>query len=232
LAVRGQHRDITAGFLGLEGAHALEGDLANVDAFFQAGIRMMAPTHFFDTDIGGSAHGEQKGGLTPLGGKMIERMEQLGMLLDLAHASPATIHDATAMATKPVVISHTGVKGTCDNSRNLDDTAIREIAGTRGVVGIGYWETAVCGKDAAAIARAIRYVANLVGIDNVGLGSDFDGAIAAPFDTTGLSLLVDALLREGFKDGDIAKIMGGNTLRVLSEVLPARDAKHVATDAP
>ena len=131
-----------------------------------------------------------------------------------------------------VLISHTGVKGTCDNARNLDDTAIREIAGTRGVVGIGYWETAVCGKDAAAIARAIRYVANLVGIDNVGLGSDFDGAIAAPFDTTGLGLLVDALLREGFKDGDIAKIMGGNTLRVLSQVLPARDATHVATDAP
>jgi len=152
---------------------------------------------------------------------MVERMEQLGMLVDLAHASPTTIDDATAMATKPLVISHTGVKGTCDNTRNLDDARIREVAGTRGVVGIGYWETAVCGTDAAAIARAAHYVTNLVGIDSVALGSDFDGAIAAPFDVTGLPLIVDALIAEGYGEGDIAKIMGGNAVRVLSEVLPS-----------
>jgi microsomal dipeptidase-like Zn-dependent dipeptidase len=212
---------MTAGFLGIEGAQALEGNLDNIGILFDAGVRMMAPTHFFDTELSGSAHGEEKGGLTPMGQEMIKRMEKIGMLVDLAHASPVTIDQATAMATKPLVISHTGVKGTCDNTRNLDDQRIREVAGTRGVVGIGYWETAVCGTDAAAIARAIHYVTNLVGIDSVGLGSDFDGAIAAPFDTTGLPLLVDALLAEGYGEGDIAKIMGGNAARVLAEVLPS-----------
>lgn len=212
---------VTAGLLGLEGAHALESDLGNIDVLFRAGVRMMAPTHFTDTDLAGSAHGEEKGGLTPLGQEMVKRVEQLGILLDLAHASPATIDQATMMATKPVVVSHTGVKGTCDNTRNLDDTRIREVAGTGGVIGIGYWETAVCGTDATAIARAIRYTADLVGIDAVGLGSDFDGAVATPFDTTGYPVLVDALLQSGFGDGDVAKIMGENFARVLSAVLPS-----------
>ena len=218
---RTRNPTVTAGFLGLEGAHALESDVGNVDVLFRAGVRMIAPTHFTDTDFGGSAHGEEKGGLTPLGQEMVKRMESLGVLLDLAHASGPTIDQATMMATKPVVISHTGVKGTCDNVRNLDDTRIREIAGTGGVVGIGFWETAVCGTDAAAIARAIRYVADLVGIDAVGLGSDFDGAVATPFDTTGYAVLIDALLAQGYGEGDIAKIMGENVARVLAAVLPS-----------
>jgi microsomal dipeptidase-like Zn-dependent dipeptidase len=224
-AARATNPAITAGFLGIEGAHALESDLANVDVLFDAGVRMIAPTHFFDTDFSGSAHGEEQGGLTPLGEAMIQRMEKLGMLVDLAHASPTTIDQATAMATKPMVVSHTGVKGTCNNNRNLDDSRIREIVGTGGVIGIGVWETAVCGTDAAAIARAIRHVVNLVGIDAVALGSDFDGAVAAPFDTTGWGLLVDALLADGFVEGDIEKIMGGNVVRVLGKVLPSDAAQ-------
>jgi microsomal dipeptidase-like Zn-dependent dipeptidase len=223
---RAQNPAMTAGFLGIEGAHALEGNLENIDVLFDAGVRMMAPTHFFDTEVSGSAHGEQKGGLTPMGREMIGRMEKLGMLVDLAHASDATIDDATAMATRPLVVSHTGVKGTCDNTRNLDDSRIREVAGTRGVIGIGYWETAVCGTDAAAIARAVRYVVNLVGVDTIALGSDFDGAIAAPFDVTGMPLLVDALIAEGFNEGDITRFMGGNAVRVLSEVLPSGEPQR------
>ena len=131
-----------------------------------------------------------------------------------------------ALAAEPVVVSHTGVKGTCDNIRNLSDIQIREVAGTGGVIGIGYWDTAVCGSDAAAIARAIRYTIDLVGIDAVALGSDFDGAIAAPFDTTGYAVLVDALLQAGFREGDIAKIMGENVARVLAAVLPGETAQR------
>lgn len=211
---------IAAGFLGVEGAHALDGDLKNVDVLFDAGFRMMAPTHFFDTDLAGSAHGVEKGGLTGKGREMIRRMEARRMILDLAHASPRTIADALAMATRPVVISHTGVKGTCDNRRNLNDEELRGIARTGGVIGIGYWDTAVCGTDAAAIARAMRYAVGVAGIDHVGLGSDFDGAINAPFDTTGLPLITEALLAQGFSDEEIAKIMGSNAIRVLLEVLP------------
>jgi microsomal dipeptidase-like Zn-dependent dipeptidase len=217
---RRSETDITAGFLGVEGAHALDGDLSNIDALFDAGIRMMAPTHFFDNDLAGSAHGASKGGLTEKGREMIRRMEEKRMIVDLAHASPQTIDDVLAMVTRPVVVSHTGVKGTCDNQRNLSDEHIKAIARRRGVIGIGYWDTATCGRDAKAIARAISYTVRLVGIDHVGLGSDYDGGISAPFDTTGIVEITDALLEEGFSHSDIEKIMGGNVLRLLLENLP------------
>lgn len=212
--------EITAGFLGIEGAQALDGDVNNIDALFDAGIRMMAPTHFFDNDIGGSAHGVEKGGLTDKGREMIKRMEAKRMIVDVAHASARTIDDVLAIATRPVVVSHTGVKGTCDNNRNLSDEQLKAIAKTGGVVGIGYWDTAVCGNDANAIARAIRYAVNIVGVEHVALGSDYDGAIPAPFDTTGLVQITDALMAEGFNESEIAMIMGRNTLRLLADNLP------------
>jgi microsomal dipeptidase-like Zn-dependent dipeptidase len=212
--------EITAGFLGVEGAHALDGDVNNVDVLFDAGFRMMAPTHFFDTEMGGSAHGAAKGGLTDKGREMIRRMEARRMIVDLAHASPQTIEDVLATATRPVVVSHTGVKGTCDNTRNLSDEQLKAIAGTGGVIGIGYWDTATCGQDARAIARAIRYAADLVGVRHVGLGSDYDGAITAPFDTTGLVQITEALIEQGFSRPDIEMIMGGNVIRLLNEGLP------------
>jgi len=211
---------ITAGFLGIEGAQALDGNLDNIDVLFDAGFRMMSPSHFFDTDIGGSAHGVVKGGLTDKGKEMIKRMEAKRMIVDVAHASAAVIDDVLALATRPVLVSHSGVKGTCDNQRNLSDEQLKGIAGTGGVIGIGYWETAVCGTDAKAIAKAIRYTANLVGVDHVGLGSDFDGAVVTPFDTTGLVQITDALLAEGFNDDEIGRIMGRNVLRVLIQNLP------------
>jgi membrane dipeptidase len=211
---------ITAGLLGLEGAHALEGDLAAADALFDAGFRMMALTHFFDTEWAGSAHGVAKGGLTGKGRALVRRMEERHILLDLAHASPRTIAEALAMATRPVVVSHAGVKGTCDNVRNLSDGELRGVAATGGVVGIGFWDTAVCGRDPAAVARAIRYAVTVAGIDHVGLGSDWDGAVSVPFDAASVVELTDALLAAGFSDDEVAKVMGGNAVRLLSSVLP------------
>jgi microsomal dipeptidase-like Zn-dependent dipeptidase len=97
---------------------------------------------------------------------------------------------------------------------------LKAIAKTGGVIGIGYWQTATCGTDARAIARAIRYTVDLIGVQHVGLGSDYDGAIAAPFDTTGLVLITDALLDEGFTESEVEMIMGRNALRLLKENLP------------
>lgn len=213
-------RAVTAGWLGVEGAHALEGRSENLQLFFDAGIRMMSPSHFFDTEIGGSAHGVEKHGLTEMGKEVIRRMESLGMIVDVAHASPRTLDDILAIATKPVVVSHTGVKGTCDNNRNLTVDQLRRIAATGGVIGIGYWDTAVCGDDAKAIAKAISYACSVVGPDYVGLGSDFDGAVKVPFDASGVALITDALIAEGLSDEDIAKVMGRNIVRVLSMNLP------------
>src|SRR5262249_29155888 len=118
---REREPQLVAGFLGIEGAHALDGDLGSLDVLFEAGIRMISPTHFFDNDIAGSAHGVKKGGLTPKGRELLRRMEERGVLVDLAHASAATIAEALPLLRRPVVVSHTGVRGTCDNSRNLSD---------------------------------------------------------------------------------------------------------------
>ena len=211
---------LVAALLGIEGAHALEGDLGNLDALRDAGFRMIAPTHFFDTEVGGSASGVEKYGLTELGREWVRRMEARGMIVDLAHASPQTIDDVCRVATRPVFVSHTGVRGACDNNRNLDDERLRRVAATGGVVGIGFWETATCGRDARAIARSIRHAASVVGARHVALGSDFDGAVSVPFDASGLAAVTDALVREGFTDEEIELIMGGNVLRVLLETLP------------
>jgi microsomal dipeptidase-like Zn-dependent dipeptidase len=209
----------TAGFLGIEGAHALDGKLENIDRLFDAGIRMMSPSHFFDNDIGGSAAGVDKTGLTAKGREMIRRMEAQHMLVDVAHASPRTIDDVLAMATRPVIVSHTGVKGTCDNLRNLSDDQLRGVARTGGVIGIAYFHEAVCGTDPASIARAMRYASQIVGVDHVALGSDFDGAVETGFDTTGLALIVDAMSAAGFHESEVEQILGGNAIRVLLATL-------------
>ena len=210
----------TAGLLGVEGAHALDGNLDNLDRLFAAGVRIMAPTHLADNDMGGSAQGTAKGGLTATGQELLRRLEAKRMVVDLAHSSPQAFDDAITMVTRPVVVSHTGVVGTCANGRNLSDDQLKAVARNGGVVGIGYWETATCGSDAASIARAIRHAVNVAGISHVGLGSDFDGAVAAPFDTTGLVEVTDALLVYGFNDVEIQAIMGGNIARLLLTTLP------------
>ena len=220
LARRASRRDLAAGFLGLEGAQALGGDASGLDALFAAGYRMIAPVHFFDTAFGGSAHGVARGGLTAAGRALVRGLEERSMLLDLAHASEKTIDEALAIARRPVVVSHTGVKGTCDNARNLSDAHLRGVARTGGVIGIGFWETAVCGRDAAAVARAIRHAVSVAGIDHVALGSDFDGAVSTPFDAAGLPALTESLLAEGFGEDEIARIMGANAIRVLQSALP------------
>jgi microsomal dipeptidase-like Zn-dependent dipeptidase len=221
LAARATGEEIVAGFLGLEGTHALAGELANVDRLFAAGFRMFGITHFFDNEVGGSAHGIGKGGLTALGERVLTRMEALGILVDLAHASPTLVSDVLAGATRPVVVSHGGVKGTCDNQRNLTDDQLRGIAGTGGVMGIGLWETAVCGVTPANWAQAVRHAVDVMGVDHVALGSDWDGAVAAIVDASQTVHLTQALLDQGFTEREIQRIMGANTIRVLSEVLPA-----------
>ncbi len=222
LEQRKSNRRLTAGMLSIEGAHALDGKLENLDVLYSAGYRMMSPSHFFDTDIGGSSAGVGKIGLTEKGREWVRQMEARRMIIDLAHASPQTIDDVLAMATRPVVVSHTGVRGTCNNNRNLTDDQIQAVAAKGGLIGIGYWDTATCGTDARAIVRAMRYVSDRVGVDHVALGSDFDGAVTEPFDTTGVIEITAAMLDAGYSDEEIRKVMGENAMKFLRENLPER----------
>ncbi|PKV47484.1 microsomal dipeptidase-like Zn-dependent dipeptidase [Janthinobacterium sp. 61] len=224
IAAREKDPALLAGWLTLEGAHALEGKLDNLDTLYKAGFRMAAPTHFFDTELSGSQHGLKKGGLTPLGRQWLRDMEQRKMIVDLAHASPATIDDVLTMAKRPVMVSHTGVRGTCANGRNLSDAQLKRIAAQGGLVGIGFWNTAVCGKDVASIARAIKYTVKLIGAEHVAYGSDFDGAVTTAIDAAGLPRLTQALLDAGLSEAQIRRVAGENVRDFLLKNLPDDDA--------
>jgi microsomal dipeptidase-like Zn-dependent dipeptidase len=213
-------KSLTGGILALEGMHPLQGSLARLDTLFQAGYRIGGLTHFFDNEIGGSSAGMVQGGLTPFGREVVARMESLGMVIDLAHASPELIDDVLKLARQPVLVSHTGVQGTCPGPRNLSDTALRQIAANGGVIGIGFWDAAICDISPEGIARAIRYVATKVGVRHVAVGSDFDGATTTAFDVSGMAQVTMALRTAGFPESDIRAIMGENALRVLRSVLP------------
>lgn len=206
--------------LAVEGLHALEGSLANVDTLVDDGYRMMSLTHLHDNALGGSNTGLEKGGLTEFGDTVLTRLQERNVAIDLAHASEALIDDVLARTNEPVVVSHTGVRGTCDSPRNLSDRQIEAIAEQDGIIGIGLWERAVCGDTPAATAQAMRHVADLVGVEHVAVGTDFDGTVTVPFDATGFPYLTDALLDAGFSKPEIQKITSGNVIRVLRRTLP------------
>ena len=207
--------------LSIEGLQNLEGDLANLDRLHKAGFRMAGLTHFFDNDLAGSMHGLKKGGLTRKGRAAIRRMEDIGMIVDVAHCSHACVADILAMARRPVVSSHGGVQATCQVNRNLTDEEIRGVARTGGVIGVGYWDAAVCGTSPLDTARAMKHVRDLVGIQHVALGSDYDGATTVRFDTGQLVQITQALLDEGFTHEEIGLAMGMNALRLIEKgILP------------
>jgi membrane dipeptidase len=117
-------------------------------------------------------------------------------------------------------VSHTGVKGTCNNNRNLSDEQLKHIAAKGGLVGIGFWQYATCGSDIAAIVKAIRYTVNLIGVEHVALGSDWDGYVATPIDAAGMGAVTAGLAKENFDETAIRKIMGENVIAFLLRTLP------------
>jgi len=207
--------------LSVEGAQNLEGKLANLDRLYDAGFRMIGLAHFFDNELAGSMHGERRYGLTPFGLKVMRTMEAKGMIVDVAHCSHACFADIMRLAARPVVVSHGGVKATCNTNRNLTDDELRALAKNGGVIGIGYWDAAVCAPTPAATARAIVHAISVAGIDHVGLGSDFDGSVTTGFDTAHLDAVTQALIDAGLSDAAIAQVMGGNVRRLLMAGLPA-----------
>ncbi|WP_242360082.1 dipeptidase [Anaeromyxobacter sp. SG17] len=219
-AAERQGRRAVVAVLATEGLQALDGRLEALDALFQAGFRSAGLAHFADNAAAGSAHGAAKGGLSALGRAALRRMEERRMIVDLAHASPWAFDDALSLARRPVIVSHTGVSATCPGPRNLTDDQLRRLARNGALVGIGYWEGAVCDRTPQAVARAIHHAIAVAGVSHVALGSDFDGATTAPFDAARLEVLTQALLDEGLQDAAIRAVMGENAIRFLLENLP------------
>lgn len=211
---------VVGGLYLIEGAHPLEGEIENLDKLFSQGLRISGLTHFFDNELGGSLHGVNGEGLTQFGKQVIKRAGELGIIIDIAHASPAMVRDVLSMSDRPVILSHGGIKGACDTSRNLGDKLMLEIADRGGIIGIGYWESAVCDPSPAGIVRSIRYGIDLMGADHVALGSDYDGAVNTTLDSSELAILTQTMMDEGFSEEEIRKVMGENVKRFLLENLP------------
>jgi membrane dipeptidase len=217
--MRKTDKNVIGGLLGIEGAHALEGKLENLEKVFAAGVRLIGPLHFIDNELGGSAHGYTGEGLTPFGKKVIQRMNELNMIIDLSHASPKVIEEVVEISTKPVMVSHTGIRGVVNSPRNLSDQQIRKIAEKGGIIGIAFFDKAVGLNELKGIIASMVRVKNLVGVKHLALGSDYDGSVAVPFDITGLPAIVEGLLAEDFTPSEIESVMGGNVKKFLLENL-------------
>ncbi|WP_044006984.1 dipeptidase [Jannaschia sp. CCS1] len=220
LEARSQGLQTVGGMLGIEGAHALEGDIGNLDRLEGAGYRLIGLHHFFDNELGGSLHGVGNQGLTEFGYTVVAGIVARGMVLDLAHSSPQVARDVIAATDIPLIVSHTGLRSACDAHRNFPDDLMRDIVANGadqggGVIGIGYWADVTCDDSPDGVARVIMAAIEALGVDHVSLGSDYDGSVTVGFDTSELSALTDALLRAGAREDQIRAVMGGNMLRVL-----------------
>ncbi|MBL4640098.1 MAG: dipeptidase [Kordiimonadaceae bacterium] len=206
--------------LGTEGSHPLEGDIKNIDTMYDAGFRMFGLTHFFDNKLGGSLHGISGKGLTDFGKEAVLRMNELEVIIDLAHASEKMAWEVTKMIERPQVVSHTGFKGACDTPRNFPDDLMQAIAAKGGLIALGFWDAAVCTPTPEGIAKSMQYGIELVGADHVALGSDWDGSTTS-IPSNNIATITDAMLKIGISEEDISKVMGANSIAFLKKWLPA-----------
>lgn len=219
-----------AALLSFEGAHALEGNIENIQRFYKDGFRLMELHHFFDNELGGSLHGQSREGLTPLGREMVAKMETQGIIIDVAHSSEAVVRDVLELVDRPIIVSHTGMKGHCDTPRNISDDLMRKVAESGGLVGIGFWAGAICDISPEGIVSALRYAINELGVDHVALGSDWDGATTVSVEASEIAILTETMLRKGFSEKEIHKVMGGNLANFLLRALPSESDQLAAAD--
>ena len=206
--------------LALEGADFVADDPKRLEELRDAGFRIIGLAHLLDTRLGGSAQGAEQGGLTRAGDEALAAIRRMGLIPDLAHSSVAVIREVLERHPGAVVVSHTGLAATCPGPRNLDDETIRIIARAGGLVGIGFWPSAVCGQTVDAVVTAIRHGIDVAGADHIALGSDFDGSVTAPFAVEGMARLTEGLIAAGVGESEISRVMGGNVLRFLRLSLP------------
>jgi membrane dipeptidase len=259
-----------AAMIGVEGGHMIENNLDNLDYFYKRGTRYMTLTWNNSNTWATSAFDETfkkdltHKGLTDFGKQVVQRMNALGMLVDVSHVGEETFKDVINTTTKPIIASHSGVYTICPHQRNLKDYQIKAIAKNGGVIQVNFYSGFLDpnyfkNKDAflekhkeevdlltksgkneheidaelfskyktesdalrapfALLMQHIEYIIQLVGVDYVGLGSDFDGIESPPKeldDVTTYPLITKALVEKGYSEKDIDKILGGNFLRVL-----------------
>jgi membrane dipeptidase len=226
--------------LGMEGGHAIENSLGALRAYYQLGARYMTLTHNVTLDWADAALGEPKhGGLTAFGKEVVREMNRLGMLVDLSHVSPAVMSDALTVSEAPVIFSHSGARALVDHRRNVPDSILARVGTNGGVVMVPFvpgfvsnavkawndsseaWQKAhpVPRATIVEVADHIDHVRKVAGVDNVGIGSDFDGiteTVQGLEDVSTFPALFLELARRGWKEAELRKLAGENLLRALT----------------
>lgn len=209
-------------FLAIENGYAIANDIDNIDFFNNMGVKYITLCHNGDNLIADSALRSKStnGGLSSFGKEVVKRMNKLGILVDISHAADSTIDDVLNISSKPIVATHSCCRALCDHPRNLTDRHIKAIAQNGGVVQICIYRYFLSKKESVSvkdIVAHVNHVVRLVGVDNVGIGSDFDGGggIEGCMAENEMINITKALIAEGYSDIDIFKIMGGNFIRLL-----------------
>jgi membrane dipeptidase len=216
-----------AAMLSIEGGEAVEADLGILRMLHRLGLRAMTLTWNERNQIAdGAGEGRTKGGLTNFGVELVKEMNNIGMVVDVSHLSDPGFFDVIETTTKPVIASHSNCRAICNHRRNLTDDMIKILADNGGVMGMNFSAAFVDeNKEKATLERVLDHVDHIVkvaSVDHVGIGSDFDGIENTPKgleDVTRMPYLTEGLLKRGYKEDDIRKILGENFLRVFSEVI-------------
>ncbi|MGA3296164.1 MAG: dipeptidase [Candidatus Bathyarchaeia archaeon] len=216
-----------AAMLSIEGGEAVEADLGILRMLHRLGLRAMTLTWNERNQIAdGAGEGRTKGGLTNFGVELVKEMNNIGMVVDVSHLSDPGFFDVIETTTKPVIASHSNCRAICNHRRNLTDDMIKILADNGGVMGMNFSAAFVDeNKEKATLERVLDHVDHIVkvaSVDHVGIGSDFDGIETTPKgleDVTRMPYLTEGLLKRGYKEDDIRKILGENFLRVFSEVI-------------
>ncbi|MBO4723779.1 MAG: gamma-glutamyl-gamma-aminobutyrate hydrolase family protein [Bacteroidaceae bacterium] len=205
---------------GIENGYAIGLDLNNVDRFRSRGVAYMTLCHNGDNDICDSHKGNNEhNGLSEFGRRVVERMNQVGMMVDLSHASEKSFWDALECSSKPIICSHSSSRALCDHTRNLTDDQMRALASSGGVAQVCLYSGFLKKEEDATVEDAVRHIMHMIdimGINHVGIGSDFDGGGGLPGleDASWFVSLTERLMAQGLSDEDLSLVWGRNFLNV------------------
>lgn len=209
--------------LAVEGGAAAEGSLERLDDLYESGVRMMTLTWNGDNELGGGIKGKSQSGLTPFGKQAVKKMEELGMVIDVSHASPALFYDVCEQTEKPFVASHSNVKAVCSHPRNLTDDQISILVQRGGLIGLNFYVSFLREDSKASLDDVYAHAAHILelgGENTLALGSDFDGA-DMPEALSGIEKLeglYEYLLGKNIHESLVDKIFFGNAYNFFSKL--------------